>query len=226
MPEADDPTVADEGQAEAPQSEAEEPTSTPVPWGDDFDPERAWKTITHLRDREKELEPNAKALERLRAGEDRDTFRELAEKFGYEIPDDEDDIEEPEDETVEDDPNNKRLAEIERKIQEREAAEAAKQFEDHLDQLATGKEVELTSRQRKQILRDSLEAGFSPEATEKAFNDLIEELSEYEKRAIERYTGSKKTPAVPPSGKSATQVPDLSNEKERHEWLKQRLAAQ
>lgn len=35
-------------------TQPQQPTETP-PWGDDFDPARAWHTITQLREREKEL---------------------------------------------------------------------------------------------------------------------------------------------------------------------------
>lgn len=78
---------------------AVEPTSeTPVPWGDDFNAERAWKTITHLRDREKELEKQAKEFERLQS--DPDAFREFVSQRGYELPD-EDEPEPDEDESPE-----------------------------------------------------------------------------------------------------------------------------
>lgn len=216
---------SDEAESEEATAETTEPVeaaaeaTTPPPWGDDFNPERAWNTIQKQRDREKELEAEAKELHRLR--NDPEAQKEFLESLGFEVPEDDD---EPE-ETVEDDPINPRLSALEQKIQEREAAEAAKAFEDHLDELAKGKELELTPRQRKQILRDSIDAGFSPEATEKAFNELVDELTDYERRAIERYTGSKKTPTVPPSSKSATQTPDLDDPKARQAWLKERAEA-
>jgi hypothetical protein len=53
---------------EAPAAEAPKPTAPPEPvatapetppWGEDFNPERAWKTIQNLREREKELSKHA-----------------------------------------------------------------------------------------------------------------------------------------------------------------------
>jgi hypothetical protein len=69
--------------------EPNEPVAeAPAPWGDDFNPDRAWRTITHLRDREKELEKQAKEFERLR--NDPDAFREFVSELGYELPEDDD----------------------------------------------------------------------------------------------------------------------------------------
>ncbi len=73
--------------------ETTEPDSVeaPAPWGDDFDPSRAWQTITHLRDREKELEKQAKEFERLQS--DPDAFREFLSQRGYELPEEDDELE-------------------------------------------------------------------------------------------------------------------------------------
>lgn len=42
-------------QAPAAPAQPQQPAAETPPWGDDFDPARAWQTITNLREREKEL---------------------------------------------------------------------------------------------------------------------------------------------------------------------------
>lgn len=62
--------MADEN---TPQEPAQEPAAAPAPdaktepppWGEDFDPARAWKTIQSLRAREKELAPLAQKAKEL-----------------------------------------------------------------------------------------------------------------------------------------------------------------
>lgn len=48
-----EPTETTPAPAQEP-TQQQPPAETP-PWGENFDPERAWKTITNLREREKEL---------------------------------------------------------------------------------------------------------------------------------------------------------------------------
>lgn len=50
------------------------------PWGDDFDPARAWKTITSLRDKEKELSSKLSGYERA-AKEREDAEKTEAQKL-------------------------------------------------------------------------------------------------------------------------------------------------
>jgi hypothetical protein len=211
--------------ADAAQSEATDDTSTdaPPPWGDDFDAARAWNTISHLRGREKELEPVAKALERLRSGEDRDTFREIAATFGYEIPEDD----EPDDDGLEDDP----VADVRKQVSELAAWRAQQENErklsahfDQVNKLAEGAEIALTDHERKLIFNEALtEKGLDTKLTEAAFQSIAAYRDEIRKQAIEGYRGSKKAPTVPPAGKSATQVPDLDSDKDRQKWILDRM---
>ena len=69
---ADGQTPADAPASEAPSNATTDPK--PAPWGDDFDPERAWKTIQNLREAEK-----AWKAEKASADEER-RKREDAEK--------------------------------------------------------------------------------------------------------------------------------------------------
>jgi hypothetical protein len=63
---------ANDGQA--PSGGDQKPVATP-PWGDDFDPARAWQTIQNLRAREKELTPLAEKARQLEESQRTETER-------------------------------------------------------------------------------------------------------------------------------------------------------
>lgn len=77
---ADDPDDLAEEPVETAQEPVEPTTAEPEaeahPWGEDFDPERAWNTIQNLR----QFEKQAKEYERLRS--DPDAIYELARQAG------------------------------------------------------------------------------------------------------------------------------------------------
>ena len=167
-----DPDLVDES-AEAAQS-VEVADGSPPPWGDDFDAARAWQTISHLRGREKELESDAKAWKRFR--EDEDARRETLTELGYSIADDDD--EDLDDEDFDDEPVTqvpkalqKELDELKTWRSQQEQKEARQAFDDHLNSLAQGAEIELSPFERRAILAASIEAGFKPQHTEKAFKE-------------------------------------------------------
>lgn len=56
--------TAPKNDAQKPAEESKEKTSTTPPWGDDFDPARAWETITRQREAEKELKDKLAAYEK------------------------------------------------------------------------------------------------------------------------------------------------------------------
>jgi hypothetical protein len=185
---SDDPTLADVS-ADAAQS-AE--TDAPPPWGDDFNADRAWKTISHQRRREAELEPDAKSWKRFR--EDDEYRREVLSELGYEVGGDDDNLEEDfEDDTPTDDP---RLSKFEKFIEEQQAKEANQQFNDHLDTLSG--ENKLSKKERDWLKAESVQNGFTPQATEKAYKEFVEWRDERDKAAVERYTKSKQAPNTPP----------------------------
>jgi hypothetical protein len=195
------------------------------PWGDDFDAERAWNTIQNLRAREKELEPVAKAFQRLESGEDIDTFKALAEKHGFEIPEDDDvsDALYDDDGDGDDDPVDPRLSKVEKWIEEQEARAAKAAFDEHLERLQTENEIELPKPLQEAIYVQSINSGFGPKATEAAFNAVKEALAERDKRVVESYLESKKAPHVSATGQSATENPDLSDEQTRQRWMIDRV---
>lgn len=235
----DDPTTADEPTDEpadvqsTPEPDAVTPETPEAveeevvvpPWGDDFDPERAWKTITHLRSREKELETAAKEYERLRS--DPDAQAKFLEQLGYELADD--DTDEPAGEVdVEDD--DEPLDPLEQRLARIEELEAQRAQEAQTQRLVTYVEREfdeiggLSDDQRTFVLNHARLLPFTPDGMpdiKSAHVAYLEHVAALKKE----WAGTKKAASVSPVGTSGTQVPNLDNPKERHEWLKQQLAA-
>ena len=204
------------------QSEA----GSPPPWGDDFNAERAWQTITHLRGREKELESAAKAYERLQ--EDEDARLEQLQKWGFEIEDGADDDEEdlPDYGEEEEQPaHDPRVDVLQEQLNSVLQANAIREFNEDLDSAAKEAGVTLSQRDRVIVQRESMENGFNPQATRNALNALKEEREELRKQAIEEYRSSKKAPHVSSVGRGATQVPDLDDQEQRIAWMTERAQA-
>lgn len=236
----DDPTTADEPTdepadvqstpepdavtPETPEAVEEEEVVVP-PWGDDFDPERAWKTITHLRSREKELEATQKEYDRLKS--DPDAQAKFLEQLGYELADD--DTDEPADVVdVEDDdepldPLEQRLARIEeleaQRAQEAQTQRLVQYVEHEFDEIGG-----LSDDQRTFVLNHARLLPFTPDGMPDIKSAHIAYL-EHVAALKKEWAGTKKAASVSPVGTSGTQVPNLDNPKERHEWLRQQLAA-
>ena len=221
--------------------------SSPPPWGDEFDAQRAWNTINHLRDRERELDSSHKALERLRGGDDLDTFRELAEAYGFELPEGEEEQGQDEDffkDVPADDPYLPRIAEVAQKVdpviewvQDQQLEQALGAFNKHLDELAQGVSTEdapfeLDDDDRSLLLAASIQGGFNEKSTEAAFGKYkaridartrAEEAAE--EKAQEAYKQSKKAPHVTSAGKPGTEVPSLDTHEDRMQWYRDQMAA-
>lgn len=173
--------------AEAAQSAVESVSSSPPPWGDDFNPERAWQTITHLRDREKELESDAKAFKRLQ--DDEDARRDLLSQWGYEIDEGQ---QEEEEELEEETPAPQLDPRVDALIAER----AQEAFERDLTKFAGDREV--SPQAHDWIESQTLKNGASPEALEKATKAWFEFEDGLTTKARESYLQSKQTPTRPP----------------------------
>jgi hypothetical protein len=201
--------------------------SSPPPWGDEFDPARAWQTITHLRDRERELESEAKFAKAIR--EDPNALKEFLAEQGYELPDDEDDDDPDLYEDTEDDPIaplRSDVQSIKEFIEAQKAERAVDGFAKHLDSLSTEAELALTDREKQIVFRDALDLGGLTKAnTEKAFKAHVEWLRDRESQLRQGWQEKKKTtaPAVK-SGQSATQVPDLDDDRARQAWMIEQMA--
>lgn len=203
--------------------------SSPAPWGDNFDAGRAWNTITHLRDREKELEPSHKAIERLRQGEDLDTFREIAAAHGWTIPEEVEEEQGQQDFLDEEDPYAPKIGELRSEIdpikewvQEQQVEQALGAFNTHLDKLA-GDDFELDEDDRSFLLAASVQGGFNEKATEAAFTKYKAALERRAQGAQQTYKESKKAPHVTSAGKPGTEVPSLDTHKDRMEFYRGRM---
>jgi hypothetical protein len=210
--------------AEAAQGAVE--PNAPAPWGDDFNPERAWQTISHLRGREKELESKAKQFERL--AEDEDALREFLAERGFTF--DEDDEEEPFDGTTEDDPTAElrtKLSELEQWKAQQEAERGLAQFNKDLDGFAKEASVELSDLDREFILSQTIKGGNNPKAAKAAFDRFVEHRQAQEKAILDRYLKSKTegVPSPPQPGKAGKAEFDPTDRKARRARLAQIVAA-
>lgn len=145
----------------------------------------------------KEFNQRNALIDRARQG-DPEALRELT---GYTFAED-DEVPDPEDQELVEDP---RVAAHDEWIQQRQQQEALDDFNAHLDKLA-GDSVVLDDFDRKALLQESIANGFSPDATEAAFARFKEQEKEREQRYMQRYAASKKSPHVPKGGTGATDV--------------------
>lgn len=221
MDETADTTEAAE---ETPALETADTTSDEKPpWGDDFDPQKAWDTIQTQRASEKELKERAKRADELEAElQDEQKLLDRLRERGYEVDDDEDPALEDEDGEFRDPRVDELIA-----AREREQAEAlVSDIQGHVKELAGKQSLELTDRQLRSLTREALDAGADPDATERLFGEFVEELKEYDKRAIERYRKSKNTTVPPGGGREATDESnrlDIDDDSERHRRMAERL---
>lgn len=234
---SDDPTPVETTAPETPEAEVTDAPTIPPPWGEDFQPERAWETIQKQRAREAELEPAAKTFKRLDAGEDLDTFKKLAEKYGFELPEVE---EEPdEDEFDDDDPRDAQLKELTERqkahdewIAEQRQVATVRAFTTDLDEMLAEKGVELDEDDRALIFERSARIGqetksWDRNATAKALDWLLGKYEKREQAAVERLKSSKRAPHVSPGGKPGSgPQPDLTTREGREALFKERLAQQ
>jgi hypothetical protein len=205
---------------------AVEPTTSeaPVPWGDDFNPERAWKTITHLRDREKELEKQAKEFERLQ--QDDSAFKDFVSQRGYEIPDEE--PEEPEYDLNEDPTADirKTVDELRQWREQQEVDKALTAFNKDIDAKATEASVNLDKVDRDWLLQESIKGGFTTDAVNNAFSQLAERNKQLEQAAVERYLASKRAPTPPQPGKAGAPEFDPRDRRARQAHFEALVAAE
>lgn len=222
QPETTTPDSVEEPEA-AETTEAES-TETP-PWGDDFDPGKAWSTIQNLRGESKELkqfqQDAREKLELLEALRDPQRQAEALRDFGIELED-------TEDRDEEDDGGDPYLTreEWDRHNAEQQAQRAEQAFTDDLNGLAKGADVELSEWDRARLYGRTMQLGADADALKKALDELVDDRKASEKEAIERYRKSKGGPRVLPGGSPATDDNnrlDIPDDAERHRRMTERL---
>ncbi|RSX46113.1 hypothetical protein [Bifidobacterium castoris] len=75
----DDPEQDGTGTGAQPDPAASEPQEPQNPWGDDFDADKAWKLVQHLREENKDLKDKNRAYEDEKLSEREKADRDLAE---------------------------------------------------------------------------------------------------------------------------------------------------
>lgn len=215
--------------AEAAQGAVEpDAPSAPAPWGDDFNPERAWQTITHLRGREKELESDAKAWKRLQ--EDETAFNDLLTQRGYEVEApaeyDVEAAEDPDDDPIR--PLTQKLSELEQWKAQQEQQASLDMFHKDIAGFAADAKVELTDDDRFLLLQKTLQTGGNPTAAKKAFDAHVELIKAREKSIIDRYLKSKSdgVPSAPQPGKAGRAEFDPTDGKARKARMEAIIAAE
>lgn len=197
-------------------------TEAPTPWGEDFNAERAWQTISHLRGREKELESDSKLLKQLR--EDEGARREfLSREFGYEFEADDEDEDDDLDTGVQPQ-HDPRVDQLQNQLQQVLSRQANKDFEEDLDAAAGEAKMKLTARERRFVKAESVANGFNADATRKALKEVLEDREALRGQFLEEYRGSKRAPHVSSVGKSASQKPNLDDPSERAAYIDEMMA--
>lgn len=209
--------------------ETTEEKSSP-PWGDDFDAQRAWDTITNLRGEVKEAKSASASdedREILAALNDPERHQEVLDRLGYELGDETGDDEYDEfgleDEDDLQDPNVERLTRLEAELGRQQEEKDLESFNSHLNDLAQQSEVKLSNRDREYLFLASQSQGFTPQATEKVWKEWAQERENERKGVIEDYVKSKKASPVPSVGTSATEMPNLDDPQTRRAWMAERL---
>lgn len=165
----------------------------------------------------------------LDAYRDPDTREEALEALlaahGIELEDDEEDSEDYEDDDYDEEDyedEDDRVDQLEQRVDEREMQELIGALEDHIEELAEGKEVELSDRQRQALLREAIEAGPDEKATERVFSDWYEERDGWSKQAVEAYRKTKQAPPPPQSsGQSGSPEVPIADEKARRQRMQE-----
>lgn len=157
--------------------------------------------------------------------DDPDTRREVAQRLGYQL----DEEEQPGPETFEEpwEVYDQRLAQLERQQAEREQQEADAQrarevrevLDQRLDQLPG-----LDREDQDWVLAYAINALPVAEDGYPDIGKAFEVFTERENARQRRWASTKRgAPRIPPNGQAATEVPNLDNRQDRVDWMVRRL---
>lgn len=166
--------------------------------------------------------------------DDDETRQQALAALGLEFAEPEDDPNTPD---PDQDPTGAKLAALERKLAEidqretaRTQAEASSREQERLDAIEANCQKQLAKIEglddatRDWIYTRSLTTHHTPEGLPD-IEAAHKEFLEFETARQKAWATTKKAPYIPGSGTSATQVPDLDDEAQRHAWMKERLRA-
>lgn len=182
-----------------------------------------------FKDLQPELTKAQQENARLRAVEEGlrspDRAADVLRQYGYEFGED-DEVSDQEDEEPDGfrDPRlDTLLQEREQERAQREQEEGWRRFNADLDEVAKGKNI--SDRDRLLIFTETVQAGGTPEALQKAYGDFTAERDAYDKAVIERYLESKRAPHVSPGGTGATEevLPLDATHDQRVAYMAQRM---
>lgn len=225
MPEEATPQAPEETQDTPPEAAPEQGTPAKEPEEPTVDYEQRYNDLRPEFDRatqEREQHRQEALAWQILAGTDEydhDQIQAAADYLGVELADEEE-------ETEDEDPYDQRLSKLEQAQNAQDEAENQRLFDNHLDELAEGAEVELSKRDRRLLLIASHENGFSPEATEEAFKEFLDERKAHDKAVIDGYRKSKNTPHVSSVGGPMTtedKLPLDASRAERQAWQTERF---
>jgi len=191
-------------------AEPTEPPSSP-PWGENFDPVRAWETIQTQRQSESELKQQLQEAKQVKdlweaAQKDPELQAQILGMWGYDVEGN------PEPEPTQPEFQDPRVDQL---LQERQAEQDAQLLTQHLNELAEKEGVQLSDRQRQRLFRDAVDAGLNPQATEQVFKQFVEDHKAEEQAIIDRYVKSKRTPRPASNGVPGSEKVDFTNDEER-----------
>lgn len=219
-----DPTQADQS-AETAQG-AVEPASS-HPWGDDFQPDRAWQAIQNGRQTEKELKERLQSEQSVWDDENALLAR-IAEKYPHLIAEeDEDDIPELEDE--DDDPvvHDPRVDDLLAWREEQQVARAQEAFDQHYNELAAAAKQQHGVDLPAEMFAGAIVAaamqdprGLTRDTTEETFSKLVEWAK------AQKAAEQPQVPSPPPTGRQGAIDHKPGDRNSRRERIANILASQ
>lgn len=230
---SDDQERPDEATADA-QGAVQAETSSP-PWGEDFDADRAWRSIQAGRETEKELKERLRAEQS--AWDDEDAvYKRISEKFPHWLEDGTQDSVDDDDEFEDDDPRDQELKELRERqaahdewIAEQKNQAQMRAYHADVDEVQTAKEVVFDEDDRVLIAQKAASytdgQGFGKKELEKAVDWLIARDERIAQTRLEQVKSSKRAPHVSAAGKAGTgPQPDMDTLEGRKAFYDAKMA--
>jgi hypothetical protein len=233
---SDDQERPDEAPADA-QGAVQAETPSP-PWGEDFDADRAWRSIQAGRETEKELKERLRAAEA--AWDDEDAaYQRVSEKFPHWLDDGGSVESDDDDEYEDDDPREAQLKELadrqaahDQWITEQKDQAQLRAYHADVDKVQAEKEVEFDQDDRVLIAQKAASYNndgkpFTKKELEKAVDWLIARDERVAQARLDRLKSSKRAPHVSAGGNAGKgPQPDMDTLEGRTAFYNAKMAEQ